>query len=68
MRFVTLYDGFQQFIPADIQTHITHTFMICATLLAEVATFAPQVESGSNPIAVRGCVMSFVKCYDLATV
>ena len=58
MRFVMLYDGFKQFILADI----THTFMICATLPAEVATFSPQVKSGSNPIAVRECVMTTRKC------
>ena len=68
MRFVMLYDGFQEFIPADIHTHITHTFIICATLPAEVATFAPQVKSRSNAIVIRECVMSFGKCYDLVTI
>ena len=48
--------------------HITHTFVICATLPAEVATFAPQVQSMSNAIAARECVMSFGKCYDLVTI
>ena len=41
MRFVTLYDGFQELVPDDIHTHITHRFIICATSPAEVATFAP---------------------------
>ena len=68
MRFVMLYDGFQEFIPADVHTHITHTSIICATLPAEVATFAPQAKPRSNAIAVRECVMSFGKCYDLVTI
>ena len=49
MRFVTLYDGFQE-IPADIHTHITHTFMICATLPAEVAQ---HFHRRSNPGQIR---------------
>ena len=33
-----------------------------------IICFYLYVKSGSNPIAVRECVMSFVKCYDLVTV
>ena len=39
MRLVTSYDGFQQFVPADIHMHITHRFIIFATFPVEVRDF-----------------------------